>query len=274
LTTKKAPTTAVVVNTYNWPWALERVLTGLARQSDPDFEVVIADDGSGAPTRELIESFRARAPYRIEHVWQEDVGFRRSLALNRAVTRTRAELLCFIDHDSIPASNWVETFRRMHDPDGFTAGGYCRLTPEESKAIELETVTSGAFEKLMTPERRRHNVFYHWANAWSRLMGRVNRPRLLGLSFAVSRALFEKVNGIDHAYVGWGKEDSDLRTRMRMAGGVGRSAWSRSFVFHLWHPSSPTKEKKAVNQARYDLLRAGGLPWRCENGLAQVAATR
>jgi hypothetical protein len=123
----------------------------------------------------------------------------------------------------------------------------------------------------MTPPRLRHVRFYHWANAWSRLLGKVNRPRLLGLSFAAARELFVKVNGFDLDYVGWGKEDSDLRTRMRMAGGVGRSVWNRSFAFHLWHPVNPTKEKKAVNQARYDRLRRGELPTRCVNGLDHLA---
>jgi len=266
----RGPTTAVIVNTYNWPWALERALTGLERQTDRDFEVVIADDGSGPETRALLDRFLARGRFPLRHVWQRDVGFRRALALNRAVLQTDAELLCFLDHDTIPAADWVELYRRRCGPGEFAAGGYCRLTQEETRRVTIGSIEDGSFEALMTPERLRHVRFYHWANAWSRLLGRKNRPRLLGLSFAASRELFVKVNGLDLSYVGWGKEDSDLRTRMRMAGGIGRSVWNRSFAFHLWHPVNPTKERKALNQARYDLLRAGGLPWRCENGLDQV----
>ena len=41
---------SIIVTTYNRPDALDAVLRGLARQSDKDFEVVVADDGSTPDT--------------------------------------------------------------------------------------------------------------------------------------------------------------------------------------------------------------------------------
>ncbi len=49
--------TAVVVTTYNRPDALETVLAGYQAQRDTGFELLIADDGSTAATRELVEAF-------------------------------------------------------------------------------------------------------------------------------------------------------------------------------------------------------------------------
>ena len=49
---------SVVLSTYNAPSLLERVLAGYARQTHRDFEVVVADDGSGPDTAELIEAWR------------------------------------------------------------------------------------------------------------------------------------------------------------------------------------------------------------------------
>jgi glycosyltransferase involved in cell wall biosynthesis len=40
---------SVILSTYNAPKWLEKSLWGYAMQSDRDFEVVIADDGSGTP---------------------------------------------------------------------------------------------------------------------------------------------------------------------------------------------------------------------------------
>lgn len=45
---------SVIVTTYNRPLALERVLAGLTLQTDSDFEVVVADDGSGPQTKDLL----------------------------------------------------------------------------------------------------------------------------------------------------------------------------------------------------------------------------
>ena len=53
---------AVIVSTYNNPRALNLVLAGLERQTRPPQEVLIADDGSGAETAALIESWAQPAP--------------------------------------------------------------------------------------------------------------------------------------------------------------------------------------------------------------------
>src|SRR5919112_1001634 len=48
---------SVVVTTYNNPRGLELVFAGLQRQSRQDFELLIADDGSGPETATLISKF-------------------------------------------------------------------------------------------------------------------------------------------------------------------------------------------------------------------------
>jgi glycosyltransferase involved in cell wall biosynthesis len=45
---------SVVVATYNRKDALDAALRGLSRQTDRDFEVIVADDGSGPDTAELV----------------------------------------------------------------------------------------------------------------------------------------------------------------------------------------------------------------------------
>ena len=70
---------AVILTTYNRPDALAAVLEGYFAQDTHDFEVVVADDGSTAATRELIEERVRRAPFPLTHVWQEDRGFRAKL---------------------------------------------------------------------------------------------------------------------------------------------------------------------------------------------------
>lgn len=46
---------SVIVTTYNRPKALDLVLMGLSKQTDHNYEVVVADDGSGFETRKIIE---------------------------------------------------------------------------------------------------------------------------------------------------------------------------------------------------------------------------
>ena len=77
---------SVIVTTYNRADALEAVLRSLARQTDQDFEVVVADDGSTAATTQLIDAWKAKVGHRLDHVWHADRGFRAAEIRNRAIT--------------------------------------------------------------------------------------------------------------------------------------------------------------------------------------------
>lgn len=68
LAMKKYPTCSLITPTYNWPEALELLLLSVLNQSILPNEVIIADDGSKAETKELIERFKknisnSTAPY-------------------------------------------------------------------------------------------------------------------------------------------------------------------------------------------------------------------
>ena len=49
---------SIIVSTYNRPDMLKLVLTALNEQSEKNFEVVIADDGSSEKTAEMIENLK------------------------------------------------------------------------------------------------------------------------------------------------------------------------------------------------------------------------
>ncbi len=80
---------AVIVSTYNNPQALRMGLWGLKAQQDADFEILIADDGSGASTADILRE-PAFAGLAIRHCWHPDSGFRLSMARNRAIASTAA----------------------------------------------------------------------------------------------------------------------------------------------------------------------------------------
>ena len=66
------PAASVIVSTYNRPGALAAVLRGLLAQSRRDFEVLVSDDGSGPPTREVARGFMTAFEGRLHYLWHED----------------------------------------------------------------------------------------------------------------------------------------------------------------------------------------------------------
>jgi glycosyltransferase involved in cell wall biosynthesis len=45
---------SVIIATYNWPVALNLCVRSLLNQTDRDFEIIIADDGSKKDTEQLV----------------------------------------------------------------------------------------------------------------------------------------------------------------------------------------------------------------------------
>src|SRR5690606_34930557 len=137
---------AVILSTYNWPRALELSLWGYAAQTFRDFQIVIADDGSGPETREVIERLRGETGLDIVHVWQEDRGFRKSEILNRAILATDRSYLIFSDADIIPRRDFVEVHARLAEPDRFLVGGAVKLPArvrDRKSVVEGERAEQG-----------------------------------------------------------------------------------------------------------------------------------
>ncbi|NND80648.1 MAG: glycosyltransferase, partial [Maribacter sp.] len=101
-------TVSVIISTYNKPKWLEKVLWGFNCQTYKDFEVIIADDGSGPETKELIDMMRGKVGYRIDHVWQEDEGFQKCRILNLAILACTTDYIIMTDGDCIPREDFVQ----------------------------------------------------------------------------------------------------------------------------------------------------------------------
>ena len=76
---QQTQTLSVVITTYNRPDALAAVLAACFLQDDKNFEIIIADDGSTANTRDCVARLAAGAPVPVKHVWQPDDGFRAAI---------------------------------------------------------------------------------------------------------------------------------------------------------------------------------------------------
>ncbi|MEE1962901.1 Glycosyltransferase involved in cell wall bisynthesis [Flagellimonas taeanensis] len=137
---REVPKISVIVSTYNAEEWLEKVLWGFNCQIFKDFEVIIADDGSGPKTRELLEELSKKVFYKIVHVWQEDDGFQKSRILNKAVEACSAEYIIMTDGDCIPREDFVEVHYINKEAGYFISGGYYMLPMNISKMITLEDI--------------------------------------------------------------------------------------------------------------------------------------
>ena len=131
---------SVIMSTYNSEEWLEKVIWGFSVQTELDFEIIIADDGSKPKTKELLDNLREQISMPLIHVWQEDKGFQKSQILNKAIVAANADYLIFTDGDCIPRKDFVETHLHYREAGHFLSGGYFMLPMNISQAITKEDI--------------------------------------------------------------------------------------------------------------------------------------
>ena len=122
----------LIISTYEWPEALDLVLSSVAGQSHRPAEVIVADDGSGAATASVVKKWGERAPFPIVHAWQEDRGFRLARARNLAIRKSTADYLIILDGDEVLHRHFVRDHQRALRPGQVLRGSRAVLSAERS----------------------------------------------------------------------------------------------------------------------------------------------
>ena len=254
---------ALIVTTYNRPDALAAVLDGCLVQTDPDFEVIVADDGSTRDTAELIATYQARAPFKILHVWQEDLGFRAAAIRNRALAATIADYIIFTDGDCVLPPDFVASHRKLAEPGWFLSGNRLMLTQAFTEQVLRDKLPIHLWQTRDWLQARRRGQI-------ERLLPLLQLPNLGWLrkqlprrwegaktcNLSVWRADLLRVNGLDESYTGWGLEDSDLVIRLLRAGIHSKSARFSVPVFHLWHRENDRSQLEENRQRLQEVMQA------------------
>lgn len=239
---RHAQTISVVMTTYNRPDALAAVVRACFMQSDKNFEIIIADDGSTANTRACVEALAATAPIPLRHVWQPDQGFRAAMARNRGTLAARGDYIVFLDGDCIPQRDFIARHRALAQPGYLVSGSRILLSEALTRRVLDERIDIAGAPALTRLGWRLHGdlnkTLQPLGLRWPDL-GRTSKKfswrRIKSCNLGVWRSDLDKVNGFDESFTGWGHEDSDLVVRLFHAGVLRKDGAFATEVFHLWH---------------------------------------
>lgn len=249
------PEIAVLVSSYNKPRHLRYCLTSLAMQRGvtSPIEVVVTDDGSDAQTLDVIAETADEFSLAITLTTHAHCGFQLARCRNDGVRHSTAPYLLFVDGDCILPPDHV-AIHLAHRRTGFVIGGdCCRLTESDSSTITTEDLRSSRYISLAPTAEIRRLRRRHWSAWWHRWIRHPRKPSLVGNNIGIWRADYERVNGYDEEFEGWGCEDDDLARRLRQCGIRIDSILHRTYTFHLWHavdPTAPARWKEGRNVAR------------------------
>jgi glycosyltransferase involved in cell wall biosynthesis len=253
---------SVVLSTYNAVEWLEKVLWGFECQTFKEFEVIIADDGSGPATADLIRQFSSTNRLNIKHVWHEDRGFQKSAILNKAIVASSFDYIIFTDGDCIPRKDFVAVHMKHSAPGKFLSGGYFMLPMETSKAIAREDIYSSRCFDVKWLKENGLPGSYKTLKLTSRgLMEKAlnfltpTKPTWNGHNSSGWKTDIVAVNGFNEE-MQYGGQDRELGERLVNYGIVGKQIRYSAICVHLDHkrsyktPESIAKNKQIRKETR------------------------
>lgn len=99
---------SIIVPVYNRPAEVGELLESLSRQTDSDFEVVIVEDGSTIPCKDICETYADKL--RLLYLPKPNGG--RSRARNYGMDHASGDYFIIFDSDCIMPPGYVETVKR------------------------------------------------------------------------------------------------------------------------------------------------------------------
>lgn len=227
---------SVILTSFNDLEILATCLAAYSRQSFPNFEIVIADDGSHQDYAPLLEEWAPRFAFGILHVKHEDRGFRRAHILNRAILSSSSERLIFADMDCLPHPRFVENHARFLRPGVVITGRRVHVSRDSVRSpqrILARGVGYGPARLLGLWLRGKARVIEH--GVITPLFYESSADGILGSNFSACKSDLLAINGFNEEFIGYGWEDTDLEFRLKLNGCRFRNLRNRVIQFHLLH---------------------------------------
>jgi GT2 family glycosyltransferase len=259
---------SVIIACYNDADIVERNVAAFARQTVPDFELILADDGSQEDYGPMLERWSGRFTHPIQHVLHEDIGFRKTRILNRAILVSRFERLIFVDMDCLPHRDFVRNHLRYLEPRTALAGRAAHLRREDIPSA------NDIWRHGLRLNSLRLIVLWLRGRAWLVEHGillpigyEIPYRGIVGCNFSAWKADLERINGFNAEFTGPGWEDTDVDYRLRLAGVRIRTVRHRIIEYHVDHPARVNNDQ--LNRARLEAAHTATVA-RAPVGLAEI----
>jgi GT2 family glycosyltransferase len=213
----RSPRVGVVIPYYEQPGQLRLVLRALELQDYPAnlLDVVVADDGSRTPPDVTTSRLTVTV------VRQEDDGFRAAAARNLGAGATTAEVLCFLDADTVPEPGYIRLLTRLvaRLPDAVCVGRRRHADLSGWQPAMVEQWWSGVATPPMLSEPRWLIDAYEATGDLLHVDQRSYR-HVISAVMCCSRVFFDDIGGFDESFRGYGGEDWEFAHRARACGAV------------------------------------------------------
>lgn len=257
---------SLVVTTYNWPQALQLVLLSVLKQSSLPDEVIIADDGSTQETIDLITQLQPTFPVPLIHSWQEDLGFRAARSRNLAIAKAQHDYIVMIDGDMVLHRHFIRDHKNAAETATFIQGRRVILREQiTQQSFQTKNIRFSLFSGQV--KNKINAICYPLLSPLvSKLFSKQSSRSVRTCNMAVWKSDLIAVNGFNEAFVGWGREDSELVVRLLNKGVKRKDLRLGGVAYHLYHQEN-TRDQLAQNDQQLEYAIENRITY-CEHGLS------
>ena len=259
---------SLIISVYKNYDYLEIVLKSLEKQTYKIFEVIIAEDASELEMIERIKKWKKEYFFEIQHVSQEDIGFRKTKILNKAIKTSIGTNIVIIDGDCMVHPKFLYNYDKYFSMGyGLVFGRRCELS---------KILTEKIIEKKGNYKISLFDLMFLKSKAWTESVYLPNIPRkkrrlrLLGSNMGFTKESIYKINGFDEDYEGACiGEDTDLQWRFLKAEVKYIATKNILIQYHLNHG----RNDRANNTRGLEMLKEKQSAnfWKPLNGLKKLS---
>lgn len=273
------PKASLIISVYNNVPFLEVVLRSVNEQTWNDFEIIISEDGENKEMLNFIKAFPFKHPW--IHLQQEDIGWRKNKALNKAIMAAHSKYLVFIDGDCIIHPRFMESHVRMAKEGCILGGKRFKLNDALSKEFmkgnrTYRNIGFYLFKNLLRISklgiRFPEEAFVISPESMLKSLSQIRKIKeLRGCNMSFSKKAILDINGFDEDYIKPAiGEDADITWRFKMAGYKLRSIRNLAVEYHLFHPENWKEQKENVDKMN---IKKNLGHYRCLNGIRKLNDT-
>lgn len=273
---KKELLASLIISTYKNTEFLKVVLNSVLAQSDMRFEIIISEDAEHEHVKAFVGQFKSPVP--LYHLTQPDIGWRKNLALNRAIAASNTDYLVFIDEDCVLHPRFMEFHIKWADKKTILAGKRIKLDAYSSKLIldgKLSADRMNAYLLSNYLSIRKNGArfieegFFINPNGALAFIPRLRTMhQLKGCNMSFPKSAIYAINGFDEDYsrpaIG---EDIDLTWRFAKAGYKLKSVRNVAVQYHLYHKENWSNQEENI---RMMLEKQKRNEFICKNGLVKL----
>ncbi|MCT7653062.1 glycosyltransferase [Aliarcobacter butzleri] len=277
---EKYPKCSIIISVYKDTDSLDLILESLCNQTIIPDEIIISEDGNSIEMSDYVKV--AKEKYKkldINHLFQEDIGWRKNIALNRAIVASKYEYLIFIDGDCVPYSTFIEGHISNAQRKIVLCGKRMELGPKFSlkikerslKVINIEKNFLWYLPNLITDGARHPEDGFFLKNSFIlNLIHKRYVRHIIGCNFSCYKEDFFKINGFNEDFINPSEgEDVDPSWRFRKVGVELKSVRLISNIAHLYHEKRFDDNIGKINREIMNKTKIENV-FQCKNGIEKL----